>query len=234
MRKPTPKTTLLLSATAVFFFISYSCSKQKLSSLEVSKTPRTTQSVNSTPREVNPFKKTTGAPINVQIGNKWIENFNSSNRNTGKSYVIQSKDLQAILNNPICVGICLYFAIDADKSAHILPIGVNENGRLMKTRYINTQKGLIDWETAQKWIANDPSPIDARFFGRNTFIRLFSDPTCLAIRAVSALDEQKNPQLLLGNAAVNYKNINSLNLRMMRYEDESAICPPVCPLVDHQ
>ncbi len=234
MKKPVLKTALLLTATASLFFISYSCSKQKLTSAEQAITSENTKSVNAAPQGVNPvtpkespWKTTTGAPVNVQTGNKWIENFNAANRNAGKSYIIQSKDLQTILSNSSCVGICLYFAIDDTQTAHILPIGVNTNGRLMKTSSINTQKGLVDWDTAQRWIANDPGAIDARFFGRNTFTRLLSDKACLGIRAIYALDDQGKPQLLLGNAAVNY---NSLSVGQMNYEDASRPCPPYCPL----
>ena len=234
MKKTFLKTAHVFSAAAILFFISYSCSKQKLTSVDE---PQTQESISPatktdavTPREVNPFKRTVGAPIDGKTGRQWIKNFNRASlnlgiRHSGLSYVIQAEGLQAILKNSSCVGICLYYALDDSKQVHILPIGVNESGRLMKSEKINTQKGPIDWDTAQKWIANDPGAIDARFFGRNTFDRLLSDRSCRAIRATFATDAKRQPQLLLSNAAV---------VRVDRYEDASAICPPVCGLVEEQ
>ncbi len=227
MKKPLLKTALFLSATAALFFISYSCSKQKLTSAEEPAATETTASVNTAPQGLNPFKKTIGAPVDATLGRQWISNFNKASQSSGISYVIQSEGLQTILSNPACIGICMYYALDAEKQVHILPIGVNESGRLMKSEKINTQKGLIDWDTAQKWIANDPGVIDARFFGKNTFDRLCSDKSCQAIRATFATDDKRNPQLLLSNAAI-------ASEKLVNYEDNSCPCPPICPLISEQ
>ncbi len=178
----------------------------------------------------NPFKITVGAPIEVATGNQWIENFKKVNGGLGKEYTMAGKDLQAILSDRACVGICLYFAIDENQTAHLLPIGINANGMMMKSKQINTSMEPISWETAQKWIANDLGVIDARFFGRYTFDRLFNTPNCLTIRAISALDDQKKPQLLLANAALDYSTANKQNASgWLKYEDASAVCPPICP-----
>jgi hypothetical protein len=225
MKKPLLKTAQLIVAASVLFFISYSCSKQKLTKQEELKSAESTRSAVNAVQEENPFKETVGAPITGQTGRQWIENYTKANDAQGKSYLIQRKDLQTILNDPSCVGICLYFALDQENQFHILPIGVNQSGRLMKSSSINTQKGIIDWDTAQKWIASEPGAIDARFFGRNTFKRLFRDATCATVKATFAADEQQKPQLLLSNAAFKIP---------ATFEDESAACPPVCPLIDQQ
>ena len=239
MKKTFLKTAHVVSAAAILFFIAYSCNKQKLTSADEPQTQESTlkestrlaaAADDAATREANPFKRTVGAPIDGKTGRQWIKNFNQASlnlgiRNSGMSYVIQAESLQAMLRNSSCVGICLYYALDDRKQVHILPIGVNENGRLMKSESISTQGGAIDWDTAQKWIANDPGAIDARFFGRNTFDRLFSDRSCRAVRATFAADNHRNPQLLLSNAA---------SIRVRTYEDDSAQCPPVCALVEQQ
>ena len=94
----------------------------------------------------------------------------------------------------------------------------------MKSSSINTQKGPVDWDTAQHWIANEPGAIDARFFGRNTFKRLFRDLTCTAVKATFATDEQQKPQLLLCNASLKVA---------IDFEDASRPCPPYCHSVAH-
>lgn len=173
----------------------------------------------------SPFKPSVGAPIAAATGNQWIENFKRANQGNAKEYTLQSKELKAILNHKACVGICLYFAIDETGKPHILPVGVDQTGRIIKPNLIRTQSGAINWETAQHWIANDLDPIDARFFGRNTFDRLFSNAGCLSIRAISAVDDSQKPQLLLADASLNYSSSSSV-----RYEDASSPCPPICVL----
>jgi hypothetical protein len=218
---------------ALFLIVFHSCTKQQFGISDDLQTTESIQNTNLSSAQIadtNPFKKTTGAPIEVATGNKWIENFKKLNRGMGKEYVMAVKDLQAILSNPSCVGICLYFAIDEKQQAHLLPIGVSSKGYLMKTATINTSVGSINWEMAQKWIANDPGEIDARFFGSNTFDRLFNTTNCTKIKAISALDDSKKPQLLLANASLNYQDVNMQGSTLLRYEDDSAVCPPVCPL----
>lgn len=233
MKKIIFKSSIAIVTTAVFFLLIYSCTKQKLGMSENMSTSESAllgSSDLASSTATNFFKPTIGAPVDVATGNQWIENYIKSNRGMAKEYLIAAKDLKAILSNTTCVGICFYFAIDENNMAHILPVGVSENGRIMKPTYINTQKGAISWGTAQKWIANDPDPIDARFFGRNTFNRLFNDTSCLNIKAISALDNKNKPQLLLADAALNYQDLTMLSMLNLRYEDESAVCPPVCPI----
>lgn len=178
----------------------------------------------------NPFKITVGAPVDVATGNKWIENYKLQNRGLNKEYKLLAEDLKAILSNEACVGICLYFAIDENQTPHLLPIGINTEGTMINSKQINTTTGPISLETAKKWIANDPGAIDARFFGSNTFSRLFNTPNCLNIRAISAINEQQEPQLLLANAALDYSTENKQNASgWLKYEDASAVCPPICP-----
>lgn len=218
---------VLLLSMAVFL-TTFSCSKQQIDTTK-SIIPSST---NITPPSVNElFNARVGAPISLATGKQWIENFNLSNRNVGKDYIIPSHDLKTILTNTSCVGICLYYAIDENNNAHILPIGIDNNGRIIKTANINTQNGTINWETAKKWIANDLGEIDARFFGRNTFNRLFKDQKCTNIRAISALNEENKPQLLLIDAAINYKILSGLNT-LLKFEDRSNPCPPYCGIYD--
>lgn len=176
-----------------------------------------------------PFKATVGAPVDAKIGMEWIANYQAANGGKGKEYLIPAKELQQILKDSSCVGICLYFAIDDNQQPHLLPVGVNSKGYVMKREAINTLKGQINWETAQTWMANDGGAIDARFFGRNTFSRLFNTPNCETVRAICAMDEEQQPQLLLGNAALNYAMGGNT---AYRFEDASFPCPPVCPLSD--
>lgn len=208
--------------------LSYACSKNEMDFGTAAGNPPANYAEFSTSPVSTTFNAAVGAPVATATALQWIANFQAANHGEGKEYFISAKSLQLILRDPDCVGISLYFAIDENKQAHVLPIGVNSKGYLMKTAAINTLKGQISWETAQTWIANDPGLIDARFFGKNTFSRLFNTPNCQTIRAICATDDQGKPQLLLGNAAIDYAATSSRTL--YRMEDASFPCPPVCPL----
>lgn len=223
MKKHLPKFALLLFV-AVIILTLYACNKQQTKT-HANTFQLSTKANLTTVSDL--FNVNVGAPIKVQTGKQWIANYNKANRSIAKEYIINSQDLKKILSSNNCVGICLYFALDENEQAQLLPIGINTSGSLMKTEYVNTPSGSINWQTAQQWIANDLGAIDARFFGRNTFNRLFKDPQCTSIRAIEALDEQNKPQLLLINAAINYKDTSTQPGSLM-FEDRSNPCPPYC------
>ncbi|MFM6975308.1 MAG: hypothetical protein ACKOW2_00455 [Sphingobacteriaceae bacterium] len=211
----------------------FSCNDSNVSdgiSGDMLATGETTTTISTTTQ--NPFNSTVGAPIEAALGIKWIENFKKTNGGQVKNYMMAVKDLKQILSNTDCIGVCLYFAIDENNNYHILPIGVNTKGVLMKADFFNTQKGTIDWNTAHKWIMNDLGKIDARFFGRNTFNRLFRDASCTQIIAMNALDDRQNPQLLLGNAAIDYLNLSTTLSSQFKLEDASSPCPPICGIFE--
>lgn len=208
----------------------YACNKNEVSSSRDTGKLAGANTTSAITATTNPFNVFVGAPVDVITGNKWIDNYKLSNRGLSKEYLMAAADLKSILSDPNCVGICLYFAIDDNQTPHLLPIGVNSKGIIMKTKQINTSLGPIYWGTALKWIANDLGAIDARFFGRNTFNRLFNTPNCLNIRAISAEDDQHKPQLLLANAAYDYYKMDSKIAGQFLYEDDSSPCPPVCGL----
>lgn len=178
-----------------------------------------TQQTTTTPTEKT-FNKSVGAPVEGSIGRQWIKNYINSPSGGRLEYFLMIKDLQQILSKKGCVGICMYYARTAQNELAILPIGINENGALIKSNQINTENGYIDWATAQEWISNYKGAVKARFFGSNTFYRLMQDASSNVIRASYAIDNKGNPQLLLADAAISSP---------MRYEDESRPCPPYCP-----
>lgn len=213
---------------AAILLVAYSCNKQEFNQsapLRVSGTNNSFLSITEA------FNVSVGAPIDFKTGKQWIENFKQMNGGMGKDYTMASRDLKALLANTSCVGICFYYAKDEDSNTHLLPVGINNQGKIIKSQYLNTSKGTISWETAQKWIMNDAGMIDARFFGRNTFSRLFKNPYCTNLRAIWAADEEKRPQLLLIDAAVNYLLNDGLNSNLL-FEDRSSPCPPICGIAE--
>lgn len=204
--------------------LSFACNKQEFNTTTSMHLSGTTGSLTSSTTFFNP---NVGAPIDFKTGKQWIENYRQMNGGMNKEYTMASRDLKALLNNTSCVGICFYYAKDEANTTHLLPIGISNQGKIIKAPYLSTANGMINWETAQKWIANDFGLIDARFFGRNTFSRLFKDPECTRLRAIWALDEANSPQLLLIDAAVNYILNDGLNDNLL-FEDRSSPCPPIC------
>lgn len=215
--------TFIILLITIFGF--YGCDKQQIDQEpEQKKMPDNKQVVVtnnfSSLSTKNLFTKTVGAPIDGELGRSWIKNFKKANPfATTSSYIIEVKDLQSILSNRTCVGICLYYAVDNKKQVHILPVGINENGRVIKNKSINTQAGLISWKMAQQWINNYSGKIHGHFFGSNIFETLFRNSFSKAIRTDFGMDEKNVLQLLLSGA-------EETNLSI--YMDRSSPVPATC------
>lgn len=166
------------------------------------------------------FNASVGAPIDGSLGRRWITNFVNKANGGRLEYFMLVRDLQKILAQKGCIGICLYYAKNNRDELVVLPIGLSEKGILMQNEWIDTEDGQIDWATAQSWINTYKGEIKARFFGRNTFERLTKNAECKVIRVSYALDDIGKPQLLLADAG---------NSDPLVYEDASRPCPPFCP-----
>ena len=174
----------------------------------------------------NPFNKTTGAPIETNKAQQWIENYNAANPGCEKNYLLRSGCIKAIVGNKKCVGISLFYAHDPYKKIHILPIGIDEKGKQIPCKYIATQYGDIPWKTAQQWIARYTGTTRSHFFGQNTFSRLWENGVT-DISISFARDNNNNPQLLLSPQSATGANGKVAALKV--FEDASAACPPACP-----
>lgn len=209
-------------AVMVIFFIGASCNKQPLSTTDVAvnEINNTTgsKSITDLTATYNPFNPRVGAPVDGRTGARWIKRFKDRN-GYYKTYMLNNFWLQFIANQPNCVGISLTYATINGKK-HILPIGVDVNGKIMKCLFVSTINGLISWETAQQWIANDNGPINSHFLGKNTFIRLNEKP-CATIRVDYSINDEYQQTLLLSNPC----ELNAVR----KYEDDSINCPSICP-----
>ncbi|HEY9004855.1 MAG TPA: hypothetical protein VIM75_01910 [Ohtaekwangia sp.] len=185
----------------------------------------TVSSAARTEQQTNPFNPTVGAPIDYDQGERWIDNYESSSTTQATTYTIKSAPLATILSGGNCVGISLVYAVDFQQRLHILPIGVNSNGRWIKSKTVYTQNGDVTWQTAQCWIKNYTGSVQSHFFGQNTFSRLWTGGKADVVVSF-ARDDNNNPQLLLtapSPARTNGRTAGS------GYEDASSPCPPVCP-----
>lgn len=179
-----------------------------------------------TPSNYNPFNKTTGAPIAADKALQWIDNFQAANPECEKTYTVRWYPLKNILMNKKCVGISFVYASDPYKMTHILPIGIDEKGKLIQSRFVSTQRGDIPWKTAQQWIASYTGTTKSHFFGQNTFSRLWADGVT-DISISFAKDDNNNAQLLLRSKTG--AGTNGKTAAKKDFEDASAACPPACP-----
>jgi hypothetical protein len=225
-----PKSNLKKAAFAIAIAIAYSCSDQTIPIETVQSTVATDgTSASSTARtgsNKSTFNVTVGAPIEDTTGERWIKNYSEDYPSQAKTYTIKAGALHKILSDKKCVGISLAYAQDLQKRLHVLPVGVNEEGRIISSKAVYTQNGDISWKTSKSWIANYTGKVQSHFFGQNTFQRLWSKGDADVI-VTFALDDNNNPQLLLDVAptTVTSGRFSSTSNR----EDASAACPPACP-----
>ena len=212
----------LLAMVIVVFFIAHACNKSPLSPDENVTAEAGRSAKFNTIKDitaVSRFNKRVGAPIDGRLGDRWIANYKKK-YGYNQSYSLNHAALQGIVGQPTCVGICLYYAKDGNNKTHILPVGVDANGKKMLAPTVSCSQGNISWATAQQWISKDLGAVDAHFFGSNTFDRLNQAP-CSTIKVDFALDDNNIPQLLLSNTC-------QINLTK-QYEDDSNRCPTDCP-----
>lgn len=76
--------------------------------------------------DYNPFNKTTGAPIEANKAQQWIDNYTTANPGCERNYLIKSGAIKTIIGNKKSVGISLFYGIDSYRKIHILPIGIDE------------------------------------------------------------------------------------------------------------
>ena len=223
-----PKLNSLCVIIVAMTVVASSCTEQDSSAIEQISTEATTGSVDQAARKeiFNPFNETIGAPIDYNKGQEWITNYDKSNACPTKTYTITSGAVNAILNDGRSVGISMMYALDRQRQLHILPIGVDGNGKQVVTKSVYTKNGNISWRTAQSWVANYTGPVQSHFFGKNTFSRLWSDGVS-GIVITFATDNNNNPQLLL--TALSTNGSNGRAAASKSFEDASSPCPPVCP-----
>ncbi len=222
MKQSVLKTMQTFAVAAVVLCIGISCKKQSSPyNGDLTKNETTNSSKFSGPQDIttpNPFHKRVGAPVDGLVGDQWIANFKKV-KGYNKTYTLSNAAVQAIVSQPNCVGISLTYALDEKNNAHILLIGVDVNGKIMKSDYVSTINGNIKWATAQQWIAKDKGPIDSYFLGSSTFGRLNETP-CKIIKVDYAINEKGKQVLLLSNPC-------EVSL-LKKYEDESNTCPDNC------
>jgi hypothetical protein len=176
--------------------------------------------------DYNPFNKTTGAPIEENKAQQWIDNYKTANPGCERNYLIKSGAIKTIIQNKKSVGISLFYGVDSYRKIHILPIGIDEKGKQIQSKYISTQRGDIPWKTAQQWISNYTGTTRSHFFGLNTFSRLWENGVT-DISISFARDDNNNAQLLLSSKTA--AGANRKVAAKKDYEDASAACPPACP-----
>ena len=70
----------------------------------------------------------TGGPISLPQAIQWTTNFRSTNSGAVKAHFFGEVIINQILNQPGCIGLRLYNAIDANNQPQILLVGVDANG----------------------------------------------------------------------------------------------------------
>jgi hypothetical protein len=211
------KTTSLI----IIILCVYSCREQELSEEKVLSTRDIVATTNNNiANQTASFTRSVGKPVDGTIGQKWIENYKKANGRDFEFYILKAEAFQNILSNSSCIGISLHYAKDDEGNHHIIPIGVDLSGALMKSEKNTLSSGEISWDIGQQWISNSSGIVRSHFFGANTFNRLLIDGGALSIRMTKALDDNNKTQLLLSDAG---------KMEIQSYEDASSPCPTVCP-----
>jgi hypothetical protein len=226
-----PKTNLKMAALAIAVAMAYSCTEQAIPVETAQRTavPSSASVDNArkgSSENTSTFNVSVGAPIESTTGERWISNYTKDTSRSVKTYTIKAEALNKILCDKKCVGISLSYAQDHQKRLHVLPMGVDGEGRIISATAVYTQNGDISWKAAKSWIANYTGPVQSHFFGQNTFQRLWVNGNADVV-ITFALDDNNNPQLLL--AVATPTGASGKVSAQSKFEDASAACPPACP-----
>lgn len=223
-----PKSNLKKAALVIAVAMAYSCSDQVIpvETAQSAIVTDDTSTSNARKGDASPFNVATGAPIEYVTGERWIDNYTKEYSSQSKTYSIKASALNKILASKKCVGVSFAYALDFQKRLHVLPRGVDSNGKLISSKLVYTQYGDISWKTANCWIANYTGPVQSHFFGQNTFQRLWDNGNA-DVTVTFAVDDNNNPQLLLSVESAGSNAAKSAT--KSGREDASAACPPACP-----
>jgi len=220
------KPRFMQAASLITVVMAFGCSEQVIPAESKNVNPTAGSAATARVESSNPFNASVGAPIDNAVGERWIDNYRKDYASQAKTYNIKSDALAKILSTNKCVGVSFAYAVDFQNRLHVLPIGVNSDGKLITSSKVYTQHGDIHWKTAQRWIKNYTGPVQSHFFGQNTFQRLWSSGSA-DVTVTFALDDKNNPQLLLATAAP--ASDSGKVAASSTYQDASAACPPACP-----
>jgi hypothetical protein len=179
----------------------------------------------STPPGPSPvFHRGVGAPVDQITAKRWMENLTRAGV-PHEEYRVGAWALRGILAQG-AVGISLGYAVDDGGRPHLLPVGVDGEGKAIRIETVPTEGRVIPWETARQWRARYAGATRSHFFGADTFERLIARQGSLTLRVERALNDRGEPQLLLSNAD---------DIAPSEYEDASLPCPDHCgPLEELQ
>jgi hypothetical protein len=207
---------LVVAVTAIPFI--YACTQHELSPGAAVSEPAVAATGDNGNASQPYFHKGVGAPIDGALGRKWVANYEKAVGH-GDVYTIAASELQLLLDRG-AIGISLHYALDDMKQLHVLPMGVDAKGNIMKATSVPTITGSVDWATAQQWIGHHTGEIRAHFFGADVYVRLLKELKGDAVTTTLALNDSGALQLLMSDAAVdNPENVY----------DASWVCPTVCP-----
>jgi hypothetical protein len=196
------------------------CTEQKITTTPKEVAPElSTQQTGQAATTLSAFNKSVGSQIDRATALQWMANFAKANSNASVTeHYIQADVFKRIISNSTCVGVSLQYSFDDSGQLHIIPIGIDGNGKKIVNLGIDIGDFTIDWQTQQRWIANYTGKVRSHFFGAHTFTRLLVAQVQI-VRITLALDDEGNPQLLLSDAS---------SAEPSSYEDKSYPCPPVC------
>lgn len=211
----------LLKATIAMMlaFVISNCSDQGFDTKISDEQEQINDGNNTTEIITTPFHRTVGGPVDRITGDGWIKNY-FDKTDEAFQYSIKAPALRDILSNPSCVGISLCYAVDANDQRHIIPVGITGSGKMISSPAVDTENGVISWDTAKKWMANYKGVLRSHFMGATSIGRTVSRPSCKIVWISFAMDDTDKLQLLVSS-----DNPDKTEF----YEDRTTPCPPVCP-----
>jgi hypothetical protein len=103
---------------------------------------------------VNPvmgFHRTVGGPIPKETSKRWIENYKLRHGNVF-SYPIPLAVLMEYVGAPGAEGILMNYATDQDGRRHVVATAVDQNGKVIRTRFVYMSNGFVPWDEAIKMV----------------------------------------------------------------------------------
>jgi hypothetical protein len=209
------------------------------------------------------FDGSEGDPITLEVARGWISNYTGLNPNATKAHFFSTAAIQSILSKSGCLGIRIYYSIDDNSNQALLLVGTNNTGKDMVPFYgINGKSSFNDLTNttatdvtataaeaavndsipgatfsrwASNYVQNNPSGLQAHFFGYQIIKDILAEKGCVGIRIYYALNDAGVQQLLLIGVTQNGTNLLPAASAVGRVEggdntigDASVPCPTYC------
>jgi hypothetical protein len=168
------------------------------------------------------FSKYAGTIFPGDTITSWINNYTKQKGTTSKPANFKVNDISSLYSTADAAGV-MFYKVDFSSGPGIIALGVDTNGKIIKTGQVMSSNGIVDWQQAldleQAYQQANPNGLWGEFFGKNSLENFISRRLIQTLHVQSGVTGKGIRLVLTNGSETTYSD----------GMDDGQICPPVCP-----